>query len=330
MGARIVGGKFQSDKYPTTPPGKVPLSVEDETAQDLLWEYAQRRRSVDAEFSDDLESALLGAGFEPAEEQPRGGDGPISAAEVAEIAARVEVVRSQARADRRAAWAIVAKMILFTLASIGALVVMARSGDPPACVAVCIFAVAWGWILRGWHDWRAWDASFATGEVDDAEDADEEVTGDRIVEPTTEPRGIAVSCTCGSYLVAGAPPERCPACGAEALRGRAYLDYAQPPWDDLDAGGARWGVFSTEAESAYPHVILPDADACERWIENDRDQGDDSTLGGLEVCILPIFRLSGLVWNSFDPVVPPAVGPLCEPPVVALGGSSSTNPGETP
>jgi hypothetical protein len=46
MGAHIIDGEFQSDKYPTTPPGKVPLSVKDPTAQDLLWEYAHRRRSV--------------------------------------------------------------------------------------------------------------------------------------------------------------------------------------------------------------------------------------------------------------------------------------------
>ncbi len=58
-------GKFQSDKYPTCPAGKVPLSVCDKTAQDLLWEYAQRRRSVDAQFSDDLESALCSAGHSP-------------------------------------------------------------------------------------------------------------------------------------------------------------------------------------------------------------------------------------------------------------------------
>ncbi len=63
MGAHIIDGEFQSDKYPTTPRGKVPLSVKDKSAQDLLWEYAQRRRSVDAEFSDDLEAALRTAGF---------------------------------------------------------------------------------------------------------------------------------------------------------------------------------------------------------------------------------------------------------------------------
>ena len=65
MGAHLIDGEFQSDKYPTTPRGKVPLSVKDPTAQDLLWEYAQRRRSVDAEFSDDREPALRAAGYEP-------------------------------------------------------------------------------------------------------------------------------------------------------------------------------------------------------------------------------------------------------------------------
>lgn len=63
MGTHLIDGEFQSDKYPTCPPGKVPLSVTDPTAQDLLWEYAQRRRSVDSEFSADLETALLSAGY---------------------------------------------------------------------------------------------------------------------------------------------------------------------------------------------------------------------------------------------------------------------------
>jgi hypothetical protein len=61
----LIDGEFQSDKYPTTPRGKVPLSVKDTTAQDLLWEYAQRRRVVDAEFSADLETALRTAGYAP-------------------------------------------------------------------------------------------------------------------------------------------------------------------------------------------------------------------------------------------------------------------------
>ncbi len=61
----IVEGEFQSDKYPACPRGKVPLSVKDPTAQDLLWEYAQRRRVVDAVFADDLQFALKQAGFMP-------------------------------------------------------------------------------------------------------------------------------------------------------------------------------------------------------------------------------------------------------------------------
>lgn len=65
MGAHLIDGEFQSDKYPTCPRGKVPLSVLDPTAHDLLWEYAQRRRAVDEEFSDDLETALRNAGHEP-------------------------------------------------------------------------------------------------------------------------------------------------------------------------------------------------------------------------------------------------------------------------
>ena len=63
MGSHLINGEFQSDKYPTCPAGKVPLSVKDPTAQPLLWEYAQRHRSVDAEFSNDLEAALLTAGY---------------------------------------------------------------------------------------------------------------------------------------------------------------------------------------------------------------------------------------------------------------------------
>lgn len=65
MGAHLIDSEFQSDKYPTCPRGKVPLSVKDKMAQDLLWEYAQRRRVVDAEFSADLEGALLIAGYRP-------------------------------------------------------------------------------------------------------------------------------------------------------------------------------------------------------------------------------------------------------------------------
>lgn len=69
MGAHLIDGEFQSDKYPTTPRGKVPLSVKDKSAQDLLWNYAQRRRVIDAEFSDDLEQALRLAGYDPMKPQ---------------------------------------------------------------------------------------------------------------------------------------------------------------------------------------------------------------------------------------------------------------------
>jgi hypothetical protein len=54
----------------TGAPGCVPLKVTDKTAQDLLWEYAQRRRAVDAEFADDLETALRSKGFDP--DKPNG------------------------------------------------------------------------------------------------------------------------------------------------------------------------------------------------------------------------------------------------------------------
>lgn len=65
MGSHIVDGEFQSDKYPTCPRGKVPLSVKDPDAQDLLWEYAQRRRKIDEEFSEDVETSLKAVGFVP-------------------------------------------------------------------------------------------------------------------------------------------------------------------------------------------------------------------------------------------------------------------------
>ena len=74
MGTHInEDGFFQSDKYPTCPPGKGPLSVKDTTAQDLLWEYAQRRRAVDAEFAADLETVLKKSGFVPPRERMRAG-----------------------------------------------------------------------------------------------------------------------------------------------------------------------------------------------------------------------------------------------------------------
>jgi hypothetical protein len=60
-------GEFQSDKYPTCPAGKVPLSTRDPMARDLLAEYARRRASVDKEFSDDLYVCLHTTGVGGAE-----------------------------------------------------------------------------------------------------------------------------------------------------------------------------------------------------------------------------------------------------------------------
>lgn len=59
----LIDGEFQSDKYPSCPRGKVPLSTKDPTAQDLLWIYKERRRAVDPEFADDLEQALRLKGY---------------------------------------------------------------------------------------------------------------------------------------------------------------------------------------------------------------------------------------------------------------------------
>ncbi len=56
-----VNNKFQSDKYSWCPAGFVPIKVTDPLAMDLLYEYADRRRVVDAEFTRDLNDALLAA-----------------------------------------------------------------------------------------------------------------------------------------------------------------------------------------------------------------------------------------------------------------------------
>jgi len=69
MGAHLIKGKFKSDKYPWCKPGFVPLKLTDKTAWKPLWNYAQTRRFVDAEFSDDLEAALLNAGFKKEKKQ---------------------------------------------------------------------------------------------------------------------------------------------------------------------------------------------------------------------------------------------------------------------
>jgi hypothetical protein len=56
---------FQSDKYPTCPPGKVPLSVKDKDAQPFLWAYAEIHEKRDPEFSADVKLALINAGYKP-------------------------------------------------------------------------------------------------------------------------------------------------------------------------------------------------------------------------------------------------------------------------
>lgn len=94
MGAHLIDGEFQSDKYPTCPRGKVPLSVKDETAQDLLWEYARRRRSVDAEFSEDLRAALASHGYAQ-------GGGNFEPLFVRQAEAEAEVAEAVLEAARR-------------------------------------------------------------------------------------------------------------------------------------------------------------------------------------------------------------------------------------
>lgn len=63
MGDHIIDGEFQSDKYPWCGRGFVPLKLTDKMAQDLLWEYAQRRRAVDPQFASDLETCLIAQGY---------------------------------------------------------------------------------------------------------------------------------------------------------------------------------------------------------------------------------------------------------------------------
>ena len=71
----IVNGQFQSDKYPSCPAGKVPLSVKDKAAQPLLWQYAESHRSIDEVFSDDLQWALRQAGYSPQNPSPAESEG---------------------------------------------------------------------------------------------------------------------------------------------------------------------------------------------------------------------------------------------------------------
>jgi hypothetical protein len=66
----LVGGEFQSDKYPQTPRGFVPLKVSDPDAQAPLYAYALAHRPRDPRFAADLIEALRRKGFRGALERP--------------------------------------------------------------------------------------------------------------------------------------------------------------------------------------------------------------------------------------------------------------------
>ena len=70
MSEHIVNGEFQSDKYPWSRPGFVPLKLTDPMAQPVLWAYAEVRREVDAEFAEDLQEMLIAAGYTPEDDTP--------------------------------------------------------------------------------------------------------------------------------------------------------------------------------------------------------------------------------------------------------------------
>lgn len=50
-------------KLTSCPSGKVSLSTKDPMAQDLLWEYANRRQEFDITFSIDLKFCLIKDGY---------------------------------------------------------------------------------------------------------------------------------------------------------------------------------------------------------------------------------------------------------------------------
>lgn len=56
---------FQSTVYPTCPPGIVGISTNDDIGQDLLWEYANRYRTINRKFADALQRSLILDGYTP-------------------------------------------------------------------------------------------------------------------------------------------------------------------------------------------------------------------------------------------------------------------------
>lgn len=65
MGAHLINGEFQSDKYPWCKHGFVPLKLTDPMARSVLAQYAALRHTIDPEFSDDLMVALKKKGWKP-------------------------------------------------------------------------------------------------------------------------------------------------------------------------------------------------------------------------------------------------------------------------
>lgn len=65
MGAHLIDGEFQSDKYPWAGRNFFPAKITDKRLQPMLWAMAQAYREVDAELTEDLEKALLNAGYDP-------------------------------------------------------------------------------------------------------------------------------------------------------------------------------------------------------------------------------------------------------------------------
>lgn len=61
----IIDGQFQSDRYPTAPRDTVPMDIHNPRFQDLIWIYAERWRTEDPAFADDLQDCLRRSGFEP-------------------------------------------------------------------------------------------------------------------------------------------------------------------------------------------------------------------------------------------------------------------------
>ncbi len=63
MGEHLIAGEFQSDKYPWCKRGFVPLKITDKSCHEVLWAYADIRREIDPEFSDDLQETLILHGY---------------------------------------------------------------------------------------------------------------------------------------------------------------------------------------------------------------------------------------------------------------------------